>query len=329
MRTPSLETIVLILGVAVILVLVSFYNINGTLKAVSKINFNYLIFAVAIFFVYTFLKFAPWVYIIIRKLKLRISLIQNIMLMYGFFGMGLLPTSVGQFLPLRYLDQFKRNARFSSLGIIIALGATSGLALLAVTLVAALFVSMYIPYIIALFAISYVLTSLIGTKRVNNRIQAFAAHWLKPKKNKIFKTLLKYTNNLNRYQSFLSQKDILLETVLFVPSLITEGFMLYLILLALGQTLSIVDVIFIFGISVAIGNASLLPAGLGATDTMMVAFLLLFGVAGAISVTATIIFRFLNTFAVFIMGYLSLLYLKIRFPKGPVVGTARHVKYAK
>lgn len=316
MYKPSFETLVLIMGVVAIVLLISFYNINGTVVALSSLNLYYIALTVVVFFVYMLLKFLPWTYIL-RKIHLRISKLQSLMMMYGFFGMGLVPTSIGQFLPLRYLDQFKRNARFFSLGIILALGATSGLALLLVTLIAALFVSMYIPYIIALFAISYVFTSIIGMKRVNGKVPNLINRWLNPKKHKIFRSLLDYANNLKKHQSFLSQRDILSETLLFIPSLISEGLMLYFILLALGQGLSVVDALFIFGVSVTIGNMSLLPAGLGAMDTTMVAFLLLFGVAGAISITVTIIFRFLNTFAVFLLGYSSLLYLKLHFPGGP------------
>ncbi len=313
MNRPSLETLVLIFGVIVIVVLISIYDLNGTLKSLSDLNLFYFLLAIIMFFVYTFLKFFPWLFIL-RQIKLKIPFLQNLMLMYGFFGMGVLPSSVGQFFPLRYLDRFKKNARFFSIGIILALGATSVLALILVTLVAAILVSQFVAYIIALFAVVYVIVSLLGLKSFNHKLNRFVNKFFRSSRHKIFRLLLNYINDLKEHQAFLSQKDILSELALFIPSLLSEAGMLYFILLALGQNISFVRVVFIFGISITTGNLSFLPAGLGATDTTMVALLLLFGAPGVVAIAATIVFRFLNTFAVFLLGYAALLYAKMRFP---------------
>jgi uncharacterized protein (TIRG00374 family) len=314
MRRPSFETLILIFGAIAVVALISIYDLNGTLAAVSGLKLEYLLISFLMFFFYTFLKFLPWTYII-KDLNLKMSFTQSLMMMYGFFGMGVIPSSIGQFIPLRYLDRFRRSARFFSLEIILALGATSVLAVILLALIASILVSEYVVYIIALFAVFYVFVSLLGFKRVNNRFPRIVRRLLKPRKHKIFRPLLKYVNDLKKHQSFLSQKDILSEIVLFMPSLLAESAMLYFILVALNQSISFVGSVFIFSIAIIIGDFSFLPAGLGATDTTMVALMLVFGAPGVIAIAATIVFRFLNTFVVFLLGYASLLYLKFRSPK--------------
>jgi uncharacterized protein (TIRG00374 family) len=318
MHKVSLETLTLLIGIAAIALLISVYDLNGTLRDFAHLRPDYLLFAVGAFFAYTAWKFFPWSYII-RKLKLRISITQSFVMMYAFYGMGIVPSSVGQFLPLKYLSNFKKNASFFSLGIILALGATSGLALLLMTIISAIFLSKYITYLVALFAITYLYTSLLGMERTQNILIKMVNKIFNPKKHPIFKNLASNLKGLGKHHAFLSQKDIIIETVLFLPSLFFEAILLLFVLLALNQSVPIVSVVFIFGISVAVGNLfggiSLLPAGLGITDTAMVALLLLFGIPGAVAITVTILFRFFNTFCVFLAAYLSMFYMKMKFPK--------------
>lgn len=313
MRRLSLETLVLILGVVAIVILISIYDLNGTLQSFSNLDPFYFLLALVAFFLFASLKIFPWLFVL-RQLNLRMSFMQHLMLMYGFFGMGVLPSSIGQIFPLRYLDRFKKGARFFTLGIILTLGATGVLAVILLTLIASILVSQFVVYTIALFAILYAFVSLIGLKRLNKSIRHLANRFLKPNKHKIFRPLVRYINDLKKHDAFLSQKDILSEIGLFIPSLLAEAAMLYFILMALSQHVSFISVLFVFGVSVTVGNLSFLPAGLGATDTSMVALLLVFGAPGVIAIAATIIFRFLNTFAVFLLGYAALLYVKIKFP---------------
>jgi uncharacterized protein (TIRG00374 family) len=234
--------------------------------------------------------------------------------MYAFFGMGIIPSSVAQYIPLRHLSNFKKNAQFFSLSIILALGATSGLALLFMTTIAAIFVSKYITYLIALLAATYLLTSLIGMRRTQNLLLTFVNKILNPKKHKLFRFAVKYIEGLKKHSAFLTQKDILSETMLFLPSLFFEAVMLFFILLAFNQNLSIVAVLFIFGVAVELGNISFLPGGLGVTDTSLVSLLLVFGTPGAVARTATVLFRFFNMLLVFVVSYISIFYMRVRFP---------------
>ncbi len=321
MHRISSETLVLIIGVVAIAILISVYDLNGTFKDFSSLKPIYLLFAAGTFFVYTALKFFPWVYIM-KQLKLKMPFVQSFALMYAFFGMGIIPSSLGQFLPLNYLSRFRKNANDASLAIILSLGATAGLALLLLTIISAIFLSKYITYLIALFAVTYLYASLLGIKSTEkifqNALVKIINKLFKPKKHHIFRPILSNIKNLSKHNAFLSQKDIIIETALFLPSLFFEALLLFFVLLALNQPVQLVGAIFIFGVAIAVGNIlggiSFLPAGIGVTDTSMVAILLIFGTPGVIAITATILFRFFNTFCVFLAAYPSMFYMKMRFP---------------
>ncbi len=309
MKIRSLETIILIIGAIAILLIISEYDINGTLKAIASLNVADLSAALLMLFLFTFAKILPWSYIL-RKIKLKMPLSQSIAMMYAFFGLGIIPTSIGQFLPLRYLDRYQKDARFFSLGIILALNATAALALALLGLLAAIQLSQYVAYLLALFAVYYIILSLLGFRPINRRLPGVIKRLLKPKKHPVFRSVVRYVNDIQKHNTFLSQQDILSEMVLFIPSLLAEAAMLFFIFSALGQNISIISAIFIFAVSVTIGNLSFLPSGIGATDTALVALAILFGAPGAIAILAAIVFRFLNTLIVVLLGYGSFVYVK-------------------
>ena len=72
---------------------------------------------------------------------------------------------------------------------------------------------------------------------------------------------------------------------------------------AFNVNISLLAGIFIFTVSVTIGGISFLPAGMGVEDISLVALMVLFNVPGVLALASLIIFRFLNTLMVILVGY--------------------------
>ena len=79
--------------------------------------------------------------------------------------------------------------------------------------------------------------------------------------------------------------------------------LLVFILAAFNVNISLLAGIFIFTVSVTIGGISFLPAGMGVEDISLVALMVLFNVPGVLALASLIIFRFLNTLMVILVGY--------------------------
>ena len=144
MRWTIIELALMIVSIIVIVLLVGIYNIKGAFEALRHAQLVFFGFAVLAFVLFTLAKFLPWTYFV-RKLNLKeMSIYQSMLMMYAFFGMGMVMTGVAQLLPLKYLDRFRKNARFSSFSMFIAINGTAALSGVAIALVSSILISTYI-----------------------------------------------------------------------------------------------------------------------------------------------------------------------------------------
>jgi uncharacterized protein (TIRG00374 family) len=128
-------------------------------------------------------------------------------------------------------------------------------------------------------------------------------------KSAIIRTSLRYLNVLRKTRSFLSQRDILIETLAFLPALFFENLIIYFTLIAFNQNISIFSVIFFFSIADIIGIISFLPLAIGALDISFVGFLTGLGVPGIIALSTLLIYRFFMNLILPILGYSCLMSL--------------------
>ena len=308
MKRPSADLILLAITTVALIVLIASYNLSGSIKALENINPYYLLIAFGFWILYTMAKFLPWTHVL-KKVGIRAPVFRSILLVYAFFGLGFLPV-VGPIVPLRYLDHFRKNARFSSIGIIFSLTTVAGLAAILMAIFSAIFVSQYVAYFIALFAVAYAAFSFLGADLTHRKLDSLLTKVLRPKKFSVSKKIMSYLNSFRKERKLMSQREILTGIAMFLPSLLAETAMLFFILLSFNQSISFIAVMFIFTVSITLGNLSFLPGGVGPTEASMIALLLLFGSPGAIAISATIIFRIFNVLFVVLAGYGSLAVVK-------------------
>lgn len=291
------------------------YNINNAIRDISKINITFLPYIAFAWIMFTALKFIPWL-LAIKKVKVRMPLIKSFLMMYSFFGLGMGSSGIGQLIPLRGLDNFKKNARFSSVGIMIFLGATGGMAAIILALTASIILSKFILYLLFIFAAAYVFLTILGFESPYKILNNFIKKHKHLNSIKSIKEALKYIEGMRKNRDLLAQRYFLLGSISFIPSIIFEALLLGFILASFNVFLPFWSIIFIFTVAVTVGSISMIPAGIGTEDVSMIALMVIFNVPGILAISSLVIFRFLNTFLVVIAGYLSIGILNLKNREG-------------
>lgn len=291
--------------VAFLLYFVLTYNVEQALTDMGRINLNYILYIFLAWILFTSLKFLPWE-LTMNRVKVKMPLGKSFLMMYSFFGLGMGSAGIGQFIPLRGLDKFKKNARFASVSIMIFLGATGGMAAIILALVSSIILSKFIFYLLFIFALAYVFLTILGFESPYKKLTAFINRHKRVRSFKGIKSMLNYIDGMRKQRNLMAQRYFLLGTALFIPSLIFESLLLGFILASFNVFVSFWATIFIFTVAVTIGGVSMVPAGIGTEDVSLIALMLLFNVPGILAITSLIIFRFLNSFLVVIAGYLTM-----------------------
>ncbi len=294
-----------------ILYFVLTYNISQALKDISRLDINYIPYIFLAWILFTALKFLPWK-LTMYRIGVKMPLVKSVLMMYAFFGLGMGSAGIGQFIPLRGLDKFKKNARFSSISIMIFLGTTGGMAAIIMALVSSIILSKFILYLLFIFAFAYVFLTILGFESPYTKLTAFIKTHKRIKQLKGIKPALNYIEGMRKQRSLMAQRYFLLGTVSFIPSIIFEALLLGFILASFNVVLSVWAVIFIFTVGVTVGNISMLPAGIGTEDVSLIALMLIFNVPGILAIASLIIFRFLNTFMVVLAGYFTIGLLNLK-----------------
>ncbi|MCW1294138.1 MAG: lysylphosphatidylglycerol synthase transmembrane domain-containing protein [Candidatus Parvarchaeota archaeon] len=286
-RLLNLNNITLIIGIALLIWLISEYNFGAAIREMQNARPIFLIYAFIAFLIFPLLKFIPWYYVI-RKLGIKLRKTISLLTMYAYFGLGIIPAAAGQLILLKGLERFKKRYKYFSGNIVISLTLTDFLSVSIIALLTAIIVSKYVAYTIAVVAVAYVIASILGLNRTNDLILR-AVRRFGP-----LKRFTKYVETM-RNRSVLSQKDILYEMITFFPTIIAEGSLIFFILLALNQNVSLAMSLFIFSFSAMVGSISMIPFGIGSMDAVIIALLLTNGVPGVISISTVVIFRIFNT----------------------------------
>ncbi len=302
----KIENTILIVTLAVLfLYFILNYNLSQAVKDVSSLRLYYIPYIILAWVAFTAFKIFPWL-LAIKKINVKMSLIRSFMMMYAFFGVGSTSLAVGQLIPLRELENFKKNSKFFSFTIIFFLGVTSGIAALFLAVISSIALSRFTIYLLFALSALYIAISALRFEAPYNKAKALVNHYKKIRKSKFAKTAIKYINGMKKQRGLMAQKYLILGTALFIPSIVFESLLIVLILASFNVSISIFAGIFVFTVAVSIGNASGLPSGVGPEDIAIVALLLLFGVPGVLALSTLLIFRFLNTFLVIVSGYASL-----------------------
>ena len=99
-------------GGVLLFILIIIYNLNAAIAAILQLKSFYIIFAVLAFLVYAVARYLPWVYLI-RKTGVKMGVLRSFLMMQAYFNLAFLPVFL-QFVSLKYLDKFKKNARLFS-----------------------------------------------------------------------------------------------------------------------------------------------------------------------------------------------------------------------
>ncbi|MGC8533335.1 MAG: lysylphosphatidylglycerol synthase transmembrane domain-containing protein [Candidatus Parvarchaeum sp.] len=304
------NTILLVILVIFLLYFLLNYNLSQAIKDLGKINLTYIPYIVLAWLMFTSLKFLPWE-LTLKKVKVKMPLIKSFLFMYAFFGLGMGSAGVGQLIPLRKLDKFKKDARFFSVSIMLFLGTTGSMAAILLALISSVLLSKFILYLLFIFALGYIFITILGFESPYKKLVSVINNRKRIRTSKMVKRGLKYIEGMRKQRGLMAQRYFISGMLLFIPSLISEALLLVFILAAFNVNISILTGIFIFTVSVTIGGLSMLPAGIGTEDISLVALMVLFNVPGVLALASLIIFRLFNTFLVTIAGYLTIGFINL------------------
>lgn len=270
-----------------------------------------LLIAAIISFLFDVMRYIPWRYVS-RKTGQKVTL-SDFLTMLTFFGLLIVPLGLDSLAFISSSD-LKRIKKYSTpIYLSLLLSSTAAIAFLALVF-SFIVAPQYTFDVIGVFAILYTIISLLKLEFVWNYLEELVR---KISKKGIFhkyrKTFLKIESQIEiskKVQAFLSNKDSILLAILFFPTLILEGALLYLSLLALNIHVSIVFALFIFFFSNTIGILSTSPMGLGAMDTVSILLMEGAGIPGIEAVTAQFLFRVFNLVEPLLIGYGALLSYK-------------------
>ncbi|MCW1291921.1 MAG: lysylphosphatidylglycerol synthase domain-containing protein [Candidatus Rehaiarchaeum fermentans] len=275
--------------------------------AFSKFSFYlyYLPFLVIFGFLFDFLRYLPWRYVASR-FKIKSSL-NEFLTMLIFYGFQIVPLGIDSFLFINYSSTIKSIKRHSA-SIFTALIIPSFLSIVFLAILFSFIVEpTYTFYFLAILAIFYSAFSILGLKEIWNKLISFidslynSKHF---KNKKIINFIKNYLKDQKNLRNLLSQKKLLITIILYFPSLIIEGSLLFLSAKSFGINIGILTSLFIFFSSNTIGLLSFSPMGLGAMDIVSISLLEgILQIPGAEAVAIQVLFRIFNLVLPLIISY--------------------------
>lgn len=147
-------------------------------------------------------------------------------------------------------------------------------------------------------------TVLIG---ISSKSLLTAAHcWTQDKKGKLFKLLAHLFELLSVARRCHSPRLLIIATLLSLIAWTAEALAFYWALQWLGADISLEFAVFIYALSMMVGGLSFLPGGLGSAEAVMIALLILEGMAMPTAVAATVFIRLATLWFAVLIGLFAL-----------------------
>jgi len=326
---------------ALVFVLLSFYaNFSDLRQALTQFPVLYLPLLFALAFCNYIVRFFKWDYYL-SLLHIKITKGQSFTIFLAGLIMSISPGKFGEVLK-SFLIKSVNNTPISrsapvvvaerltdliGLLVLIMLGLSSSRASLIVFFISSVLVVTFLGMISSarvsrgiLDLIERLINSFLGDE--NKQISQQAEPLLF--KDKVKKLLITFPRKMNvAYESIaclVTFKPLCIATALSVLSWAFEGFAFVLLLRGFGYDLGLTTGFFIYSFSIIVGALTMLPGGVGLTETSLSALLILKGVTKPVSVAVTLIIRLTTLwFAVAIGAGVLALFLKKYSPQAATV----------
>jgi uncharacterized protein (TIRG00374 family) len=287
--------ILIALAIYILLFLTS--DLDRILIVIS--NFSYLLWiqVVALSVLSYVSRFIRWKSFLDSS-KVNIPLVYNILIYYSAFSLTLTPGKAGETVRSVFLKSY--NVNYSqSISMFIS---ERFLDLLAVTLLASLFIFLnftYLFYVLIIFTIIISFYAFINLSWLTGMLKRF----------KFWNIGAYIINMVDCTSSLLTMQRL---PFLIVSSMIawaSQGFSLYIILREMGFNLSVWQCIPLYSLSILIGAASLVPGGLGVTEVAITTLLMSTGLGREDAFLAAIISRGTTLWLAVFVGIIAMSFM--------------------
>ncbi len=295
-RSRSLAFAILIaLAIYILLILVS--DLDKMINVVSKFNYLMWIQIVALSMLSYLSRFIRWKSFL-DNLKVNIPLIDNILIYYSAFSLTLTPGKAGETVRSVFLKSY--NVNYSqSISMFIS---ERFLDLLAVTLLASLFIVSYFTYLFYVLIIFMVIISFyafINLSWLTGALERF----------KFWNIGAYIINIVDSTSSFLIMRRLPFLVASSIIAWASQGFSLYIILREMGFNLPVWQCIPLYSLSILIGAASFVPGGLGVTEVAITTLLMSAGLGREDAFLAAIISRGTTLWLAVLVGVIAMSFL--------------------
>lgn len=296
-----------IISIAILLILIFTVNVAQTVSILGNAKIEYVLLALVLSMVNLAAKVFRWdVFLRVHKIKTKLLDVASSYLASLFLG-NITPARVGELSRPYFFKRRYKKPFFRLLPIIIVERFLDILLILLFSLMFFLFFSFYVPtYMQVLLLItSLILVAFLVIIFNKTLLQKAFKFFFSFGPLKKFKTQSKkMLDNFIRGMSDLKYSNFTSVLLLTAISMLSEAGILFFSALSLGYQINPFVAIGFLSISLALGTISSLPGGLGSTEAILFALLLLIGLSAPLSLSITLLSRFLSYWVALIVSAL-------------------------
>lgn len=286
----------LILAVLVFAVLTAYADFTNLLSAFKKFSWFYSPLILLLVFFNYLLRFWKWDHYL-KILKIPVDKKNSFIIFMSGLIMAVTPGKFGEVLKSYLLKKINLTPITKSSPIILAERITDLLGLCAIAAAGAYSLHFGIKVLTFTILVIFGIIVVLGIEPLFLRIITVVE-----KLPFVSKHAVKVERAYESASSLLALKNLFLPTIISILSWFCECLAFYLVLLGLKSQVSCFNSAFIYSFATIVGALSMLPGGIGTTETSMTGILVLLKVLKPVAVAATFIIRACTLWFAVIIG---------------------------
>ena len=286
----------LIFAAIVFAILTMYADLSNLFLAFKKFSWHYLPVILLLVFINYLLRFWKWNYYL-NLLNIAVGKKDSFIIFMSGLIMAVTPGKFGEVLKAYLLKKINLTPIAKSSPIILAERVTDLLGLCAIAGVGAYSLHFGTKIVMIAILLIFGIVIILGIESLFLKITALMER-VKPVKKHIIRVERAYESASN----LLALKNLFVPTIISILSWFCECLAFYLVLAGLKSDVSCFNAAFVYSFATIVGALSMLPGGIGTTETSMTGLLVILKVLRPVAVAATFIIRTCTLWFAVIIG---------------------------
>ncbi|OGL41888.1 MAG: hypothetical protein A2042_06970 [Candidatus Schekmanbacteria bacterium GWA2_38_11] len=275
----------LVFAAIVFAILTMYADSSNLFLAFKKFSWHYLPVILLLVLVNYLLRFWKWDYYL-KLLNIPVGKKDSFIIFMSGLIMAVTPGKFGEVLKAYLLKKINLTPIAKSSPIILAERVTDLLGLCAIAGVGAYSLHFGTRIVMATTLIIFGIVIVLGIEPLFLKITS-----LMERVKLVKKHVIRVERAYESASSLLALKKLFIPTIISILSWFCECLAFYLVLAGLGSNVSCFNAAFIYSFATIVGALSMLPGGIGTTETSMTGILIILKVLRPVAVAATFIIR--------------------------------------